>query len=133
MGIVSFLLASLHENGVPVIFEEMRDHLSRDIAEASFLAKWFRERIGLNSTVVCNVSIANLGKSPVLFSGRGWLEIPMPSGEIRRLECHSEDYTEGSQEDKSVSMTVKVLSHISELLDIGIPVPPSPYHIGKAL
>jgi hypothetical protein len=122
MAIVSFLLASLDKDKVPVLLDELLDTLNNDRVTANNIYLWFSENIDLNSTIVCNATINNMGKSPVLFSGKGILEVSLPNKKIVTLPCYSESYSDGTEEEKSVSRTVKVLRQISEFLDIAIPV-----------
>ena len=122
MAVVSFLLASLHEKAVPDLLSELFNDFHEDRAIANDLCIWFNENIDLNSTFVCNATITNMGKSPALFSGKGVLKISLPNGIEKSLPCFSESYTGGTEEEKSVIRTVKVLRHISKLLDIAIPV-----------
>lgn len=122
METISFLLASLHEEAVPTIMRELIEELNEDRATANDVYRWFKDNIDVNSTFVCNVTITNMGKRPALFSGEGLLLINMPDREVLKLPCYSESYTEGTEEEKSVTRTVKVLRAISNYLDIALPV-----------
>jgi len=122
MEIVSFLLASLHEKAVPTILKEMLEELNEDRSNANDIYLWFKENIDLNSTFVCNVAITNTGKASALLSGEGLLTVYLPEGGVLEIPCYAQTYTEGTEEDRSVARTIKVLRHISKLLDIAIPI-----------
>jgi len=122
MKLVSYLLASCHQQQVPQLLEELRQELVDDRQVATDLQSWLTSNIDVNSTLIISVSVSNMGKRPILMSGAATLVVPIPGKPAIEIACQSETFSDNTEEEHATRRTVKVLKRISQSLDAPIPI-----------